>query len=169
MMKLLHNVKIQSNHWESDNLMFGYLWISGLFLGFLISSSAAFLWYMANRSLKVMSDDWKCCAANQQHQVLFHKQSRQQENMLNWGNVHWASSAAAASSRLWETRGHRSHSTFDVVHNRDYVLSKQLRGAAAELRRLNVLENGPKLWIFLSEQITRQGRAERTEDTMNHN
>lgn len=37
-----------------------YLWISGLFLGFIISTSAAFLWYMANRSLKVMSEDWKC-------------------------------------------------------------------------------------------------------------
>lgn len=37
-----------------------YLWISGLFLGFIISTSAAFLWYMANRSLKLMSEDLKC-------------------------------------------------------------------------------------------------------------
>lgn len=38
----------------------GYLWISGLFLGFIISASAAFLWYMAKRSLRVMSEEWKC-------------------------------------------------------------------------------------------------------------
>lgn len=54
--------------------------------------------------------------------------------------------------------------TFDVVQNRDYVLSKQLRGAAAELGSLNQLENGSNLWIFVGEQITRQGRAEREED-----
>ncbi len=45
---------------------FRYLWISGLFLGFLISASAAFLWYMANRSLKVMSVERKCCAASKE-------------------------------------------------------------------------------------------------------
>lgn len=38
----------------------GYLWISGLFLAFIISTSAAFLWYMANRSLNVMSAEGKC-------------------------------------------------------------------------------------------------------------
>lgn len=38
----------------------GYLWISGLFLGFIISASAAFLWYMAKRSLRLMSEEGKC-------------------------------------------------------------------------------------------------------------
>lgn len=37
-----------------------YLWISGLLLGFIISVSAAFLWYMAKRSLSVMPDERKC-------------------------------------------------------------------------------------------------------------
>lgn len=40
--------------------MMRYLWISGLFLGFIISASAAFLWYMAKRSLNVTSDEGKC-------------------------------------------------------------------------------------------------------------
>ena len=44
----------QTGRWAA-----AYLWISGLFLGFIISASAAFLWYMANRSLKVMSEEWK--------------------------------------------------------------------------------------------------------------
>ena len=63
----------------------------------------------------------------------------------------------------------RSYCTFDVVHNWDYVLSEQLRGAATELCWLNVLENGTKLRIFLIEQISGQeaifwqGGAERVE------
>lgn len=44
----------------------------------------------------------------------------------------------------------QTHCTFDVVHNRDYVLSEQLRRAATELCGLNVLENGAKFWILLS-------------------
>lgn len=39
-----------------------YLWISGLFLGFIVSFSAAFLWYNPNRSFRVNPDDWKCWA-----------------------------------------------------------------------------------------------------------
>lgn len=65
--------KKNPQNWEvfcrsSDWCVYGwtYLWISGLFLGFINSASAAFLWYMANRSLRVMSEDLKCCAVNPQ-------------------------------------------------------------------------------------------------------
>lgn len=65
-----------------------------------------------------------------------------------------------------------AHCTFDVVHDGDYVLSEQLRGAATELPRLNVLENGTKLRILLSgiEQLAgqvaifREGGAESTQE-----
>lgn len=53
--------------------------------------------------------------------------------------------------------------TFDVVQNRDYVLSEQLRGAATVLGSLNQLENGANLRIFVGQQITGQGRAERED------
>lgn len=47
--------------------------------------------------------------------------------------------------------------TFDVMHDSDYVLSEQLRGAAAELCRLNVLEDGAELLVFLRiDQISGQ-------------
>lgn len=55
--------------------------------------------------------------------------------------------------------------TFDVVQNGDYVLSEQLRGAAAELSCLNQLENGPNLWIFTGQQITGQGGTEEHKKT----
>lgn len=50
----------QSMMGQEEEEEMGYLWISGLFLGFIISASAAFLWYMAKRSLKVMSEEGKC-------------------------------------------------------------------------------------------------------------
>lgn len=43
------------------------------------------------------------------------------------------------------------------------MLIEQLRGAAAELRRLNMLENGAKFHIFLTEWFTSNGRAVETE------
>lgn len=55
--------------------------------------------------------------------------------------------------------------TFDVVQNGDYVLSEELRGAAAELSCLNQLENGPNLWIFTGQQITGQGGTGEQEKT----
>lgn len=45
------------------------------------------------------------------------------------------------------------------------MLSEQLRGAAAVLSSLNQLENGSNLWIFVGEQITGQGGAEREDET----
>lgn len=45
------------------------------------------------------------------------------------------------------------------------MLSEQLRGAAAVLGSLNQLENGANLWIFVGEQITGQGGAEREDQT----
>lgn len=64
--------------------------------------------------------------------------------------------------------------TFDVVNDGDDVLSKQLWWAAAQRRRLNVLENGAKLCcIFFGgiqqisgqETIFGQGRTEDHKDT----
>lgn len=77
---------------------------------------------------------------------------------------------APPSAGLWRWSRSGSYSTFDVVHNGDYVLGKELGGAAAQLRRLNVLENGTKLGVFLSgidqisgqEAVFRQGGAEGT-------
>lgn len=54
----------------------------------------------------------------------------------------------------------QAHSTFDVVYDWDYVLVEQLGGAAAELCWLNVLENGAKFHIFLTEWVAAEGRAE---------
>lgn len=45
------------------------------------------------------------------------------------------------------------------------MLSEQLSGAAAVLSSLNQLENGSNLWIFVGEQITGQGGAEREDET----
>lgn len=42
-----------------------YLCISGLFLGFIISFSAACLWYMVNRSFRVIPQDGKCWAGEE--------------------------------------------------------------------------------------------------------
>lgn len=44
------------------------------------------------------------------------------------------------------------------------MLIEQLRGAAAELCRLNMLENGAKFHIFLTEWIAGNGRAVETEE-----
>lgn len=43
------------------------------------------------------------------------------------------------------------------------MLIEQLRGAAAELCRLYMLENGAKFHIFLTEWIAGNGRAVETE------
>lgn len=69
--------------------------------------------------------------------------------------------AAKGTNSGDENADRKERRTFDVVQNRDYVLSEQLRGAATELGSLNQLENGSNLWIFVGEQITGQGRAER--------
>lgn len=61
--------------------------------------------------------------------------------------------------------------TFDVVDDGDDVLGEQLRRAAPQLRRLDVLEDGAELRIFLGgmQQIARrraifgQRRAEGTD------
>lgn len=45
------------------------------------------------------------------------------------------------------------------------MLSEQLRGAAAVLGSLNQLENGANLRVFVGEQITGQGGAEREDGT----
>lgn len=58
--------------------------------------------------------------------------------------------------------------TFDVVQDRDYVLSKELRGAAAELGSLNQLENGSNFRVFVGEKIAGQGGTEREGDTCGH-
>lgn len=94
---------------------------------------------MANRSLKVISEDWKCCA------------TKQRPNQLKKTNS--GDESAEGNERC----------TFDVVQNRDNVLSEQLRGAATELGSLNQLENGSNLWIFVGEQITGQGRTKRED------
>ena len=153
----------------SDMKCFRYLWISGLFLGFLISTSAAFLWYKANRSLKVMFEDWKCWAANKEQKPSSHIQQQQQTKHNHTMKCSLGLVSGPSCPLFLLPRGqkrHRSYSTFDVVDNGDYVLSKQLRGAATELCWLNVLENGTKLWIFLSG--IEQRRAERGEEVKKH-
>lgn len=145
---------------------FAYLWISGLFLGFLISTSAAFLWYMAKRSLKVMSEERKCWAASQeQKQKLVFTNSwtdkLKRAKVINCPSGLWWSRYWLSQEISWNQ--HRSYSTFYVVYNWDYMLIEQLRGAAAELCRLNMLENGAKFHIFLTEWFTGNGRAVETE------
>lgn len=61
---------------------------------------------------------------------------------------------AAAAPRWF-----KSEVTFDVMNDCDYVLSEQLWGAAAQLSRLYVLENGTELLVILLcrvHQIVRQ-------------
>lgn len=92
-----------------------------------------------------------------------HKQLHWQikKGQINWPSGLWW-------SRYWLSQEiscnqHRSYSTFNVVYNWDYMLIEQLRGAAAELCRLNMLENGAKFHIFLTEWFTGNGRAMETE------
>lgn len=104
---------------------------------------------MAKRSLKDMSEERKCCAAGREGEKKSTEPHGRGEKHSkgNWNKLLISDFSADVP-------------TFDVVNDWDYVLVEQLRGAAAELRRLNVLENGAKLCVFLTERVAAERRAE---------
>lgn len=121
--------KKNPQNWEvfcrsSDWCVYGwtYLWISGLFLGFINSASAAFLWYMANRSLRVMSEDLKCCAVNpeENRRVISHPGAVTDVTQQKYEIFRSVSPSTVASfSCQTVAKPHVTYSTFDVMHNGD--------------------------------------------------